>query len=710
MKIVQLRVANYRGLRDVTIPMSQFGCLIGENNAGKSTLLQSLVLFYSGSTLANSNYFDANLPIRIEVCFNDIADEDLNLLADEHRERIRGIVESGRLSLVRVYDTDGKSSLRYKGSVPTDSRFEAERTAQLLKGKKAGASFMKAVTTEFPELDGKITATMNQGEIRNHIQSLADSLPTDQKVEADIELPTGFDKSLAGFLPEPLYIPAVKDLSDDIKTREGTPFGKILGILLKAIEPQLADAKVLFQSLHKQLNRIIKEDGSEVDERLPEVKVIEQTVERYVQESFSSVSIRIRIPPPELKTVLSSAQIIANDGVDGSVETKGDGLRRAIVFAILRSFVELSRTQQLFGDQSAQGPTRKYMLLFEEPELYLHPNAQQILFEALSIFAQSHHVLVTTHSPSFFSPHATATFVKLRKERDEAISPKPFTCVHAVNLTDIKAKDQFQIICYESNTAAFFAKTVVLVEGDSDYLVFPHIAKLLNIDWTGSKTAVRFCRINGKGSIRRYREFFKRFDTRVVVVSDLDLLLGGFVDIDPPGQLLALRSQLFDALDKIIDTNGDGDFEPSQGKLKDAQKKTDLLGKWKRAKIAVLDFHASKISADEAQDAVNEFFAWERNDRRQSLLQNCSDNSILGKKRGLLKELRSLDVYVLEKGPIEMYYPSEIVGVDKPSKAQFFCASTCTKEAVIRLSEIIEKNVDGVGETEFEVICKGIFR
>jgi len=91
------------------------------------------------------------------------------------------------------------------------------------------------------------------------------------------------------------------------------------------------------------------------------------------------------------------------------------------------------------------------------------------------------------------------------------------------------------------------------------------------------------------------------------------------------------------------------------------------------------------------------------------VLQDNSDSNILDRKRGLLKELRSLDVYVLEKGPIETYYPSEIVGVDKPTKAQCFCAAICTKDAVTSLSEIIETNAGGVGETEFEVICKGIF-
>ncbi len=367
---------------------------------------------------------------------------------------------------------------------------------------------------------------MNQGNMREKIALLSESLPDDEKILDDLPLPTGIDRSISGMLPEPIYIPAVKDLADDIKTKEGTPFGRVLGILLKAIEPSLSEEKELFERLEAKLNRVILPDGTLQDNRLSEVQMIEKTVEKYVQESFSNVTINIRIPPPELKTVLSSAQINANDGVEGPIETKGDGLRRAVVFSILRSYVDLKRREDLVSNVGEEGENR-YLLLFEEPELYLYPQAQQILFDALSVFSKRHSVLVTTHSPLFFGPEGTATFVKLRKRYDTKVSPKPYTVVHPVNLSDICAKDQFQIICYENNNAAFFADTVVLVEGDSDYLVLPHLAKVINPEWDCANSSVQFARINGKTSIKRYREFFKQFDTRVIIIADLDILVNG---------------------------------------------------------------------------------------------------------------------------------------------------------------------------------------
>jgi predicted ATPase len=38
MRMTKLTISNYGALRDVSIPLSHFGCLIGENNSGKSSL------------------------------------------------------------------------------------------------------------------------------------------------------------------------------------------------------------------------------------------------------------------------------------------------------------------------------------------------------------------------------------------------------------------------------------------------------------------------------------------------------------------------------------------------------------------------------------------------------------------------------------------------------------------------------------------------
>ncbi len=721
MRLTQLSVQNYRALRDVTIPLSRFGCLIGENNAGKSTFLQALSLFFSGSKLATSHFFDTSQPIRIAICFEGIGDADLARLADEHRARVAGIVKNGRLVLARVYGTDGKSSLLYNTLTPNDSRFTAENIAALVKSQRPGQSFVNKVTQAFPELNGIVDTTMNQDAVKQKIQELADSLPDDQKTAADQPLPTGIDKSIDPMLPDPIYIPAVKDLADDIKTTESTPFGKILSILLQAVEPKLPDAKKLFEELNAKLNRVEMPDGSIVDQRLDEVKMIESTVEKYVRESFADVALRITIPPPELKTVFSSARIYADDGVDGVIDSKGDGLRRAIVFSILRSYVELktkfAQTQTTDDKASPSADSSQtrtelapasYLLLFEEPELFLHPKAQHILFDALRIFAKEHHVLVTTHSPMFFGPGATETFVKLRKVSDTTIASRPFTQVQPVDLSDMTAKDQFQIICFENNNAAFFADTVVLVEGDSDYLLMPHIAKTLNPAWDVAHTPLLFARITGKGNIRRYREFFSRFGIRVPVIADLDLLVNGFDHIDPSTDIKAVRDNLLTKVDELIVPDEKG---PTSKEAKEAHASGELRGLWRRVKEYQKMLIEGTCTLPDHDAAVEAFFAWQRKSERLDILMTSTDSVVRQLKHQLLNMLRTVDIFVLEQGAIEQYYPDTITGTDKPSRAQDFCEKVATRDAILACCGEQEFLLDGksVKDKEFNLIFTHIF-
>ena len=306
----------------------------------------------------------------------------------------------------------------------------------------------------FPELAGKLVSSLPQKAAKELFEQLGDSLADVDKETRFIALPTGIDKSVIPMLPERIYIPAVKDLSDDTKAAESSSFGKILAIVMKTIEPLLAEEQNLFENLSRKLTRVLGDGGDVEDHRLNEIKNIEHTIQSYVRESFAKVSLEIEIPPPELKSVLSTARILADDGVKGPLELKGDGLRRAVVFSILRAYVELARAATK-GEVRGNEADRGYLMLFEEPELFLHPGAQKILFDALGVFSKRHHVVVTTHSPLFLSPAATATFVRLSKTEQEGIS-KPFSKACLVELTGISPRDEFQIICYENNNAAFF--------------------------------------------------------------------------------------------------------------------------------------------------------------------------------------------------------------------------------------------------------------
>ena len=720
MRLGELRIENYKALKDLRVPLSNFVCFIGENNVGKSSVLQALKLLIDGGTLNSSHFYDASRPVRIQLTISDITEADLQRLADEHRTKVERMLRNSTLVLARIFESDKKGSLKHVTRIPKDARFDEQELNELLSGKVSN-EMRTAVEKRFPELVGKTNEITKIGDMRTAVYGLAAGLPDEQTEPRDRPLETGFDTSVLALLPEPIYIPAVKDLSDDVKTAATTPFGKILKVLLDVIAPKLVEHQVLFDGLNAKLNRVTAQNGSvSDDQRLTEVKLIEETVEKCIQESFSEVTLRIEIPPPKLQAILSGAQIIVNDGVEGLIDTKGDGLKRAVVFSILRSYVELNRPGKLLpiltppqDENVAQAEPllsapvppapRPYLLLFEEPELYLYPKAQQILFEALSLFSKMHAVLVTTHSPVFFGPDGTTLFVKMRKTGLDVLPQKPSSRANLVDVTTGDARDQFQLVCYENNNIAFFADRVVLVEGDSDFIVIPHIANLLRPGWATSRTVTRFAKIGGKSNIARYKAFFKRFGMIVFVLTDLDFLLGSeFSKVVTMEPLRQQRNALIASIDSYIEANN-GFGEPSAKRVKHVIEKADIYALWRKVREVKEQYDKGAANADDLERAVNAFFAWEKYWPRRDVFKEPTQ-ALRTEIVALITALRAQGIFVWEKGAIEDYYPAGIAGDGKPAQAIDCCIKVKTMLEARALCASDHKNAKGAQAGEFDAI------
>jgi len=704
-----IHIRNYKALRDVSIPLSKFVCLTGENNAGKSSVLQALVLFMSPVKLDSNYFFDPSKEITITVKFSDITEADLARLDEEPRERIREIINSGILELTRRFKYEGENDLGYYTLLPKNKNYSKETVDAQLKGKK-GNTLKDAIAALFPDKTAEIPADIStQKDGKALIEKWGEALPNDQKERQFKTIPTGAGFSINPLLPEDIYIPAVKDLKADVSVTQGSSFGKVLGILMGRIEAKLTEEKGLFDKLRAKLTRVQKEDSVE-DNRLQEIRDIESTIQKYVRESFANIDLELEIPPPELKSVLSTARIFVNDGTKGPLDFKGDGLRRAVVFAILRTYVEeISKRkpeqEAQAGDGAVKPSEKGYVLLFEEPELFLHPDAQKILFEALRIFSKDHHVIVTTHSPLFLGPGA-ATFVRMSKA-SKADVPKPFTLATPVDLKDMNPKDEFQLICFENNNAALFSKKVVLVEGDSEVIVFPHIASTLKPDWSCTKHSVAFVQAKGKGSIQRYRRFFNRFKLPTFVIADLDVIIRDFYKLDPSADQLKMRDELLVLVDKTIPKEIP---EPSGKNVKDAQGKGSLKALWGKAREAKIQYDADKSKLPELEKTVQDFFDWEKKESRVAAMQNPPNKEIANALGKLLSSLRGTGVFVLSKGEIEDYYPAgAITGLDKPSKAQCYRNVITTRDQVVANCPMIQVGANAATKPELEIICEAVF-
>ncbi|WP_394436103.1 ATP-dependent nuclease [Streptomyces sp. SGAir0957] len=549
----------------------------------------------------------------------------------------------------------------------------------------------------YPEIYDSITGKLTRAAVKRAWEETVATLTDEDFTSGDELLKTGMAQSVAALLPEPIYIPAVKELNDDLKTTKTATFGQLLSILFEDIEHRLPQLESTFNQLHAQLNVVPGDDGAPKDERLSEVKKIESLIQKNLQESFPRAEVRLEISPPQLRSLLDEAQISVNDGISGPFKTKGDGLRRSVAFAILRAYVDLKTTRPVRADASQQSS----LLLFEEPEVFLHPQAQRKLFEALTLFSQYNDVLVSTHSSAFCAPGGTQTFVKVVKDRS-LTPPASRTCV--VDLSEMDARDQSEIITHENNEAAFFATSVLLVEGPSDRTLLTHIARTLNPQWDFDKQGAAIAKVEGKGSIERCRRFFERFEMRVAVVADLDVILSGFDKLDASVACRQLREKVASKVQELVAAE---DANPSSSDLRSLAKNGSARSLWEQAQLKKEEHAKGLCTFDELNAAIDAFFARSTSATALRILAEAKDPELRGMKSQLLQMLRHEDIYVWELGAIEAYYPALEANEknNKNNRARNFCERHDTADSVRSLSAFRDSDA-----CEFDLVFAAFFR
>ena len=123
---------------------------------------------------------------------------------------------------------------------------------------------------------------------------------------------------------------------------------------------------------------------------------------------------------------------------------------------------------------------------------------------------------MTTHSPLFFEPGITASFVRVEKKE---ATPKPIGRLFPVRFDlDPEKSETFKMARFENADAAFFSRRVILFEGESDDAFCRHVAKCLRPNWDFDIKNVALVRVSGKGNFSRFRKFFEAFgiDVRIV--------------------------------------------------------------------------------------------------------------------------------------------------------------------------------------------------
>jgi putative ATP-dependent endonuclease of the OLD family len=516
MKLKKLSIQNLRGLQNIEFDNHSFTTLIGKNNCGKSSVLRAIEMLCTGvKPDLEEFHLRSDEDIVIEGIFDEIKDWERNSQA------ISGLIYNNQLRLKYVASISAEEGEKKKAEVSyfafkqnEEIQGWDEKWGELSKEIKAIAGEVNIITAK------DFTSKANKEKVKQRIR---DNHP-DRIIQGAAEWSNdsiAFNNALQQALPKIIIIPAVKDATDESKYSKTGKVGAFGELMKKLILPQI-QAEVEYANIITAIaalsDRIHSEEGiagiNQINTRLSE------RLSRLI-----SAKANVKFDNPEIDTVISSSVgLRIFDGThDTPIGLQGHGLQRTLIFSLLEMVAE---NDAAINDENS----RTTIILYEEPELYLHPQMLRKLKSILNTISDSENwqVICSTHSPVFINvADNPESLVILSRTVDGGIALKqltdpPFEKTEAgiIERDALRAALDFHPTVCE----VFFANKVILVEGDTEMAIFKHCNQLLkhcdvNLERSFDCTIVS---CGGKWTIPAIGRLLSRFGINFKIVHDLD--------------------------------------------------------------------------------------------------------------------------------------------------------------------------------------------
>ncbi|HER2960113.1 ATP-binding protein [Streptococcus pyogenes] len=509
MRLKKLKLKNFRGYRDeMVVDFDALTAFIGKNDAGKSTILEALEIFFNN---------------KLVVCER----EDLSVGVDEDSIYITCIFDE--LPNEIIVDASSKTSLQEENLLNLDGDLEIKKIFKCSSAKPKPT--IKIVCNHPIDDNFKDLLLLKQGELKKRAVDLGiDENNYDKR--SNVSIRKAILDSNANLTIEKVELEVDKE---DAKKVYGVieTFLPIYALFQSDRSSSDSD-KEIADPMSVAVSQALQELKSEIDKIKREVqqKAIEtagRTLAK-LQEMDEELAASLI---PEFKSEpkfdsLFKLSIKSDDDI--SINKRGSGVRRLILLNFFRAEAErkLSETER----------NQSIIYAFEEPETSQHPSHQKLLIEAFLELASKENtqIILTTHTPALGGLLPISSLRLVEKSKNSKVSNGSDKVLQRITETLGVLPDPI------SNET----KALILVEGKTDIIFFSHLCKILKesgeIDKTFQEAKIALVPTGGCDNLKSW--------ITMKTVDQFSLPYGIFLDSDKLNATTTTKNT--STVDKIV--------------------------------------------------------------------------------------------------------------------------------------------------------------